>query len=127
MSARIANALRRQSKTAILKTACHSSEVLVNLRTGAVLTSKVPALEYDGVPTAKPSRKLAQMHAEQPSPQIFSPPATSATLTLEESLWRIEQSLATGQLKATEAVMSGVRMMRKQVAREEEMLLQEYA
>jgi hypothetical protein len=46
-------------------------------------------------------------------------------MTVEESLFIIEQSLANGQLKATEAVMTGVRLLRKQVAREEEVLLRE--
>jgi len=78
--------------------------VKVNLRTGA-LASRPPDIQYENTP---------------------SKPTLTPANSLEESLWRIEQSLASGQLQATEAVMTGVRLMRKQVAREEELLLQEY-
>ena len=46
---------------------------------------------------------------------------------MEESVWQIERALAEGKLQATEAVKTGLRLLRKDAAREEELMLQDYA
>ena len=76
-------------------------------RTGA-LAATAPPLEFE----------LTQ-------PPVPSTPALVATPTLEESLWRMERALASGEMKATNAVTTAVRLLRKQVAEEEERMLQE--
>ena len=106
MSAATRTILRRASnRVAVLKSA-GVGEVRVDMRSGRIAAPPPPPLQFEGTPKA-----TAAM--------------TYAPMTVEDSLFLIEQSLANGQLKATEAVMTGVRLLRKQVAREEELLLRE--
>ena len=77
--------------------------VLVCRKTGLFAASPAPPLQFE----------------EDTSRPLPPPPTT------EDSLWRIERSLATGELEATETVRTMVRLLRKQVAREEEQLLDE--
>ena len=104
MSAATRTILRRASSRVATLKSSGVGEVRVDLRSGRIAAPPPPPLQFEGL--AKKAMQYAPM-------------------TVEESLFIIEQSLANGQLKATEAVMTGVRLLRKQVAREEELLLRE--
>ena len=104
MSAATRTILRRASSRVATLNSSGVGEVRVDLRSGRIAAPPPPPLQFEGL--AKKAMQYAPM-------------------TIEESLFIIEQSLANGQLKATEAVMTGVRLLRKQVAREEELLLRE--
>jgi len=104
MSAATRTILRRASSRVATLNSSGVGEVRVDLRSGRIAAPPPPPLQFEGL--AKKAMQYAPM-------------------TVEESLFIIEQSLANGQLKATEAVMTGVRLLRKQVAREEEVLLRE--
>ena len=96
-------ALLRRGRSALV--AAGESRATVCRRTGAILSTNPPSLEFEG-----------QQSARAPAPS-----------TVEESVWQIERALAEGKLQATEAVKTGLRLLRKDAAREEELMLQDYA
>ena len=100
--------LRRRAAHALLRT--ESMAVRVNLKTGQ-LTHAPPPLVFE---SSKASRKTM-------------PPTTSDSSTLADSFLRINRALAEGELRATQAIINGVRHLQSELLEEEEALLLEEA